>query len=852
MSVRDFKIKIGGMVDPSLNKSFSQGSKELKKLNSEMINLKKHGRNLNKLKTNHEKLEQQFSGGNLKIKENYKSLKTLNDSVKAYQQAIANTNKPTKQQRDLLKNTIKARDKLKKSIRTERKALLDMSHQLKEARRDTKNLSKEQEGLASSMKKVEERQKKLNEQQIKYQKRQKLKSSVSDKAEGVALRSAGQAVTLGVAVKFAIDDEEAFADVRKTTGLKGKEADEFKKKLKEATKDIPKFNSEIYEIAAAAGQAGINLKEIPKFAADTAKVSVAFDMEAGDAGDKLATWRESFKMSQKEVMVLADQMNYLGDNIKVMPAQLADITTAVGPLGKMANFTEAQTSALGGTLVALGVKDSSTASTALRKLYGTLASGEAATSSVSSAFQKLGLDAVEVAQNLQKDSEGTLIKVFKSLNELDKAEQLSVTKELFGEEALSSMGMLISNTKFLEENLKLVGAAGQYSGSVMDEYNNKLDTTATDLKLVGKSLVTSAGTLTRVFLPPIRSGAKAIQRMSDGIGKFSEDWPKLSKTLAFGAAGFVGLKLGVSGAVLSIKQLSKTKEDLEFLKDTFKLVKGTDLKAGVSKGIEGFKILKKAGISSFKGIGEAAKVTGSIGVKTFKVIGNIGLTTFKALGSGVATLGKAGMTFLFSPWGAAFAAVALGGYLVYKNWDKVKGGFKSTYDFIKGGLAKLWELWKKFTIPGRIFSWGMEKYKQSKLKNAGKETAEVPAYAKGGVVRTPHLALVGDGRTPESIIPHDGTRRSKNLWYEAGERLGMFIKGKTPGITRDKKSSSISYNSNPGLKVNVEVNNYITSGQSDLKEIIKNIPSELEVLIRKVVTEYFEKKIKTDRRLSFG
>ena len=397
------------------------------------------------------------------------------------------------------KRAKKAEEQLKQSAQKQKQALAENMRQMKKAKEEATKYAKSQDELAKSMKKIREEQEKL-------QKYQGLKKSVYDNSGGTFMRSAGQATAIGAAVKFAIDDETAFADVKKTTGLAGEEAKKFKLQLKNATKDIPKFNSEIYEIAAAAGQAGINLEEIPKFTADTAKVAVAFDMEAETAGETLATWREAFKMSQKEVMVLSDQMNLLGDSIKVKPAQVAEMTTAVGALGKLANFSEAQTAALGGTLVALGVKDSSTASTAIRKLYGTLASGESATKSVSSAFAKLGLDTVQVAQDLQVDSESTLMKIFENLNQLDEYEQLSVTKELFGEEAMASMGLLISNTKFLEKNFKLVGDATKYAGSVDSEYNNKLSTTNTSLVLVGKSLANSAAVTTRFFLQVLIKG----------------------------------------------------------------------------------------------------------------------------------------------------------------------------------------------------------------------------------------------------------------------------------------------------------------------------------------------------------
>lgn len=828
MSNRNFIMKIGGVVDPSLSKSFNKSSNELKKLSDEMHKLKSTSRHISKLKQSEAKLEEQFAKGREEYKRQQRELYETSKKVGDLQKSLSKTKKPTKAMINEFKRAKKAEDQLKASTVKQRKALVDGMRQMKEARSETKKYSKSQEELARSMKKVEDRQKKLKEYEG-------LKKSVSDNAGGTFARSAGEAAVLGVAVKFAIDDEEAFADVRKTTGLAEEEAERFKKELKRVTKDIPKFNAEIYEIAAAAGQAGINLKEIPKFAADTAKVSVAFDMDAGDAGGTLATWREAFKMSQEEVMVLADQMNLIGDSIKVKPAQVAEMTTTVGSLGRLANFTEAQTAALGGTLVALGVKDSSTASTAIRKLYGTLASGEAATSSVSSAFKKIGLDAVQVAQDLQKDSEGTLMRVFEGLNKLDKSEQLSVTKQLFGEEAMNSMGTLISNTKFLQENLKLVGDASKYSGSVIAEYNNKLDTTATDLKLAMKATAGMAAATTRFFLPPIRSAAGMMGEFSSGISEFTEKYPEVSKVLSYGAAGFIGLKLSTSGAVMGLKMLGNTKKDLIFLKDTAMLIKGWKQWGPILGGLK----------------------------------------------TGVTTLGTVGKAALFNPWVLGIGAVVAGGYLVYKNWDKIKEefkatgaylkqgiplvkeaflhmvpgyaiyknwhlikkGFKGTYDYISGGILKLTDLWKKFNVPGRAFKWAMEKYK--------KYTGEsVPAYGRGGVVTSPHLAIVGDSK--ESIIPHDGSRRSRSLWYDAGNRMGMFVGKEIPSLASKIQETKVDQKINNKIDVHISISPIIDKYKIfSLKKIEKETAN-----LGKLIGDEIEKKLKeverSKRRLSFG
>lgn len=850
MSVRDFTMKIGGIVDPSLKKAFGTSSKELQKLSNEMKGMKKEERHFKSLTKENFKLEKQFQKGRVEYKQQQGELIATSSKVIQLKKALENTKKPTKAMIREFKRAKKAEEQLKVSTQKQKKALAEQMREMKKAKGEARRYSKSQDELAKSMEKVRAEQERIK----KYN---NLKQSVSNNAGGVFAKSAGEAAALGIAVKFAIDEEDAFSDVKKVLNFKDPlEMEKFKKNLKKETKDIPIMVDGIYEIAAAAGQAGIDKLEIPKFTVDTSKVAVAFDLDAGTSGEMLATWRESFKMNQKEVMTLADQMNLLGDSIKVRPAQVAEMTTAVGSLGKMANFSEAKTAALGGTLVALGVKDSSTASTAIRKLYGTLASGEAATSSVSGAFKKMGLDAIQVSKDLQKDSEGTLMKVFKGLNSLDKSEQLSVTKELFGEEAMSSMGLLISNTKFLEKNMRLVGDASKYSGSIVNEYNNKLDTTKTDLILVGKSLAGSTATLTSVFLPVLRAGADTLKSFSDGLSKFSEENPKLTKALAYGTAGFVGLKLGVSGSVLGLRQLGKTKDDLIFLKDTAKLVKGWS---------QWGPILSKTKMG-MTALGTASKAS---------------LISMKA---GMVSTGAAIKPLLFNPWVLGIGVVLASGYLIYKNWDAIKAkwiefkesftsgvtnikesaqetwksfkdGFKGAYTFISDKLKVLWDLWKKFTIPGKIFSFGVEKYKGWKAKKEKKQeatTANIPAYAKGGVVSKPHIALVGDGRTPESIIPHDRSSRSQGLWFDAGKRMGMFAGQGIPALASKVQSSVSKVNSETKIEINTTFSPVINGESKDIEGLLRRLLVEHEGKLEDLVERVIHRKAKEESRLSFS
>lgn len=57
---------------------------------------------------------------------------------------------------------------------------------------------------------------------------------------------------------------------------------------------------------------------------------------------------------------------------------------------------------------------------------------------------------------------------------------------------------------------------------------------------------------------------------------------------------------------------------------------------------------------------------------------------------------------------------------------------------------------------------------------ASKLLGAIPGFATGGVVSNPTLAWVGEGGDTESIIPWNNSQRSKDLWLQAGQQIGML------------------------------------------------------------------------------
>jgi hypothetical protein len=119
---------------------------------------------------------------------------------------------------------------------------------------------------------------------------------------------------------------------------------------------LPMAAKDIAAIVAAGGQAGFDRSELPRFAEDAVKMGVAFDQTATEAGEMMAKWRTSFRMTQDEVVALSDKINYLGNTGPAKAKQISAIVTRIGPLAEVAGLASGQIAAMGATLAGVGIR----------------------------------------------------------------------------------------------------------------------------------------------------------------------------------------------------------------------------------------------------------------------------------------------------------------------------------------------------------------------------------------------------------------------------------------------------------------------------------------------------------------
>jgi len=57
---------------------------------------------------------------------------------------------------------------------------------------------------------------------------------------------------------------------------------------------------------------------------------------------------------------------------------------------------------------------------------------------------------------------------------------------------------------------------------------------------------------------------------------------------------------------------------------------------------------------------------------------------------------------------------------------------------------------------------------------------KIKGYADGGIVSAPELAWIGEGGDTEAVIPWNNSARSKDLWLQTGQALGMLNQSNAP------------------------------------------------------------------------
>lgn len=542
--------KVSGPIKTIIGGSKSMAD-ALKKTNSELKGLESQQRKISGFR----QLTSQSEKTTLSLAKNKQTIAELKEALKINpqaQEAVA-----------ALARAEAAHKRLMAVQKSQSKELTDMAQEFNKAGIQMDRLNDEESDLKNKihlttmeLNKQKEALSKHETAQKNYEKMQARMTKANELAQkGLIIAGAG-AAALAVPVKISIDFESAMADVAKVVdGLKdetGKVTPAYKvmsDQIIEMTTRLPMAAKDIATIVAAGAQSGIAKNELLGFAESAVKMGVAFDITADQAGQSMAEMRAAFKLTQPQVIALADQINYLGNTSPNKADKIMEVVQRIGALGEVGGFASSSIAAMAASLTAV---EPDVAATGIKNIILALTKGESATKGQIAAFDELGLKSGEVAKNMQKDAEGTIAVVLQAIKKLPKEKQVSITNELFGSEALPVVMQYSQGLDTLTKNLNAVSDSKKYAGSMEAEYAARAATTANNIQLAKNAMAALGITIGNVLLPGINSMLGSFNGVMGSVQKWSQANPGLSSGLVKIAVGAIAIVGGLSALSIGL------------------------------------------------------------------------------------------------------------------------------------------------------------------------------------------------------------------------------------------------------------------------------------------------------------
>lgn len=374
--------------------------------------------------------------------------------------------------------------------------------------------------------------------------------STGDAFDGLGQKFAAFAALAGTLLIFAqpirqaIEFESALSDLNKVmefrlpSGLQTTS-----KAIQELSKRLPIAQTGLVDIATAGGQLGIAEDDILGFIETVSKISIAFDILPGEAGESVAALANIFQIPIPEIIGLADSINLVSNNSKAFARDIVGaLKNKAAAAGVVMGLTARETVGFATALIETGVNANRVGSIL---------------DSMSRRLTDVSVLGPKFVEDFIDNPKERLILLLRQINELKGAKKAQILTKIFGEFS-GRVGLLAKTMDtILIPTMKRATDTQAAAGSVQKEFNVRVQTSAAQLTLLGNRARNIGINLGTVFLPAVNAIALALGFLSDGIATVVEFTGPLIPMLIAAAAALALVKIAtlawaVAQAVLNV------------------------------------------------------------------------------------------------------------------------------------------------------------------------------------------------------------------------------------------------------------------------------------------------------------
>ena len=517
-----------------------------------------------------------------------------------------------------------------------------------------------------------------------------------------------------VPVKMAMDFESSMADVRKVVDFDTpQQFKEMQQDILQLTHRIPMAGKELAAIAASGGQLGVARQDLAAFTETVAKMSVAFDMSADEAGDSMAKLANVYQIPIAQIDRLGDAINHLSNS---SPAKASDIVNTLGRIGGVAKqfgLTEQQAASLSNAFISLG-KRPEVAGTAINGMLVRLMTADKQGSRFQNTLKSMGMSAAQLKREIAENGEQALVNFIKRINALPKEQQMSALVDLFGREYADDIAVLAGSVDTYERSIRQLQETGKngqanYLGSMDKEFQSRMSTTAAQWQTFKNQLMHLGITIGSVVLPKINELLAEVKPLIDNLIRYSQAHPELIQNIYKVVALLVGFKAGSLLArfglnLLGTAFLGTAGHLFSFIGSLMRL-KSAMMLFRMGRGVMALRTLgfsARQARATMRLLGGSFRLVRAVGGAAFRLLGSIGSAAFRLiinLGTGLIhflpMVGQAfmalGRFLLTTPIGIALGLMAVAAYMLYTRWNDIVGGAKLLWTDLSNFFSSLWQ-----------------------------------------------------------------------------------------------------------------------------------------------------------------
>jgi TP901 family phage tail tape measure protein len=374
---------------------------------------------------------------------------------------------------------------------------------------------------------------------------------------GAMVSGAVIAAGLGLAAKAAIDWESAWAGVRKTVDGSPAEMAALEKELRNLATTLPATHEEIAGVAEAAGQLGIARGDIAEFTKVAIAMGVSTNLSADEAATGMARMANIMGTSAKDVDRMGSALVAVGNAGASTEAEILDMSLRIAAAGRQAGFSEGEVLGLANAMSSLGIQaeaGGTAISTVIKGINNAVMDGG---ESLEGFARVAGMSAEGFATAWRDDAASALQTVVAGLARMQAQGQNVNTViddlGLGGIRTSDTLLRLAGNADGLSDSLSLGNKAWAENNALMNEANQRYETTAARLQMARNQITDAAIDIGGLLLPVLASGAEMVANFARGFSELPGP-VKTMVTVLGGLAATIGLVGGA--AILAVPKIA--------------------------------------------------------------------------------------------------------------------------------------------------------------------------------------------------------------------------------------------------------------------------------------------------------